>query len=390
MNWIVERMKPNSIVPALLYVTDIAGLVKGASENKGLGNEFLSHISAVDAIFHLVRLFPDPATGRRIEHVENSIDPVRDMEIISQELLYKDMQKVKARLDKQAKVATRSGDALKKKQLESFEKAYVFMQKGLDIREGVWEDADVEALNELGLLTAKPVVYLLNTSADDFLRASSPELERVRSWIAKRSPGATSILFSGDWESDLQLVEPEDKMSYIQDALADVPGHMVAPDTGIKPNSIECIDPIVNEEEKRIARALVHIDNGEGNGGSLDNWSDLLNAALRKAMREYTMLPAIITSGYKALGLIHYFTAGEQEVRAWSLLAGSTAPQAAGLIHSDIEKNFVCAEVMAFNDLRAHGSEQEVKKAGKLKTQGKTYAVQDGDVILFKHSAGKK
>ena len=248
MTWLKHSVKPERVTPALLSITDIAGLgpsppclsrpdplpapvcvpalshplsgnpflpsfrpcsVRGASEGKGLGNEFLSHVSAVDAIFHLVRVFPNPETpgaGRTIEHVEGSVDPTRDMDIIARELVLKDVQRVKERHDKAAKLASRAPAGPHAAHAATLKKALDYLAKDVFIAEGDWTPADAEVLSELGLITAKPMVYLLNATAEDFLKGSNKWLGPVREWIARRSPGAPSLLFSGDWEADVRAV----------------------------------------------------------------------------------------------------------------------------------------------------------------------------------------
>lgn len=321
---LIEMYKPKYTIPALLTIHDIAGLVRGASEGKGLGNAFLSHISAVDAIFHICRAFRD----KDIEHVEASVDPVRDLQIISDELIAKDLALVKKNYEDVKRMIDLGRDKSKERiaELATLTKAKECLEAGTDIREYGWINDDIEVLNKLQLLTAKPIVYLINISKKDFLRRSNKYLEDITEWIKKRSPDAPMIPLSVTFEQDWLEMSAEDRAAYKNPEDADI--------------------PVVS------------------------------------------MLPRLITTGYHALSLIHYFTCGPQEVRAWSIKKGTLAPAAASVIHTDIGKNFIMADIIQFDDLVALGSETEVKKAGKLGQRGKEYEIQDGEIIHFKHNAG--
>lgn len=321
-DFLCDFYKPKSKVPSVLTVTDIAGLVKGASEGKGLGNAFLSHIAAVDGIYHLVRAFKDDT----IEHVEGEVDPVRDLTIISEELLLKDKEVLDKNIESIQKILGRGQDKTKKAELETLMKVKEWVESKKDVREGEWSGKDVEVLNRVQLLSAKPVVYLVNLSKPDFIAKKNKWLKPIADWVAARSPGAPIIPFSGMFEAEYADMTEEVRKKIFEESKAQ------------------------------------------------------------------TMLPKIIITGYSALDLTHFFTSGEDEVRAWTIRRNLKAPQAAGVIHTDFERGFIAAEVMAFDDFKACGSEAAVKAAGKYKTQGKLYDVQDGDICYFKFnvSGGKQ
>nr|WCZ58676.1 Obg-like ATPase 1 [Seculamonas ecuadoriensis] len=319
-DWLVEHFKPASVVPAFLNVTDIAGLVRGAAEGEGLGNAFLSHIQAVDGIIHLVRGFDDPD----VVHVENSVDPIRDLEIIHGELLAKDIAYVNTRFAQLENVIAKGIDKSKKAEFEIVTKIRDFLvNEGKEIRMGTWSPLEIEVLNTMQLLTAKTAVYLVNISKEDFLRQKNKWLPKVKAWVDERTSEPV-IPFSAAFEA----------------AIFDMP-----------------------EDEK---------------------------AAYLTENKVKSMLPHIIKSVYHSLNLIHFFTAGEDEVRAWTIRDGSKAPQAAGRIHTDFERGFICAEVMAFDDLKELGSIGAVKAGGKLKQQGRNYDVVDGDIIEFRFNVAPK
>ncbi|KAJ4851352.1 Obg-like ATPase 1 [Turnera subulata] len=356
--WLCKLYKPKSEVAAYLEIHDIAGLVKGAHQGQGLGNNFLSHIRAVDGIFHVLRAFDDPD----IVHVEDTVDPVRDLEIITAELRLKDIEFMERKIEDLEKSMKRSNDKQLKIEHELCEKVVflvvwvmrispceikfavrkflllsefgcydlqvkAWLQEEKDVRFGDWKAADIEILNTFQLLTAKPVVYLVNMNEKDYQRKKNKYLPKIHAWVQEHG-GEIIIPFSGVLESNLaDMEEPEEAAKYC--------------------------------EENKVQSAL----------------------------------PKIIKTGFSAINLIYFFTAGPDEVRCWQIRRQSKAPQAAGTIHTDFEKGFICAEVMKFEDLKELGSEAAVKAAGKYRQEGKTYVVHDGDIIFFKFNVsggGKK
>uniref|UniRef100_A0A7S3PRC8 Obg-like ATPase 1 n=1 Tax=Aplanochytrium stocchinoi TaxID=215587 RepID=A0A7S3PRC8_9STRA len=320
-NYLVGLYKPKSVVPAQLSVTDIAGLVRGAAEGAGLGNAFLSHISAVDGIFHVCRAFD----SKKVTHVEESVDPTRDLLIIHDELRLKDIEAVKKYVEANAKnVARGIGGKEKKFEFEVMQKVLEHLEAGKDVRSGVWDAKEVEIINNQYFLTAKPMVYLANVSTKSFIAKGNKYLEKIAEFIKNRGNNDILIPFSVTFEE-----------------------------------------------------ALIE---AEANGGAEGKKKFLQEAG--KGMR--SMIPKIIKVGYDALNLMYFFTAGADEVRAWSVRRGTLAPKAAGVIHTDFEKGFIMAEVMKFEDLQELGSEAEVKAAGKMLQKGKNYEFEDGIIVHFK------
>jgi len=319
-DWLVQHHKPASKVPAFLNITDIAGLVKGASEGQGLGNAFLSHIKACDAMFHLCRTFEDPD----ITHVEGDVDPVRDLDIINEELRLKDIEGFDKVYDEVERKFCRGGDKTFKNEYEILCKIKkILIEEKKHLRFGDWNQNDIEVLNKHLFITAKPMIYLVNLSEKDFIRKKNKWLPKIKEYVDKNDPGATIIPISGAFEQKLMEMESEeDKKAYIEET--------------------KC------------------------------------TSSLNK----------IVVQGYKALQLQYFFTAGPDEVKAWTIQKGSKAPQAAGRIHTDFEKGFIMAEVMKFDEYKEHGSEAGVKSAGGYRQQGKNYTVMDGDIIFFKFNAG--
>jgi len=319
-DWLVAHHKPASKVPAFLNITDIAGLVKGASEGQGLGNAFLSHIKACDAMFHLCRTFEDS----EITHVEGEVDPVRDLDIINEELRLKDIEQFDKVFEEVERKYCRGGEKKLKADYEILCKIKkVLIEEGKHIRFGDWNAADIEVLNKHLFITSKPMIYLVNLSEKDFIRKKNKWLPKIKEYVDKNDPGAMIIPISGAFEQKLLEFESEE-------------------------------DRKVYEAETKCTSSL----------------------------------SKVIVQGYKALQLCYFFTAGPDEVKAWTILKGSKAPQAAGRIHTDFEKGFIMAEVMKFADYKEHGSEAGVKAAGGYRQQGKNYVVEDGDIIFFKFNAG--
>lgn len=321
-DWLCEHWQPASRMPAYLNITDIAGLVKGANEGQGLGNAFLSHISACDALYHLTRSFEDDD----ITHVEGDVNPVRDLEIIASELRLKDLSRAQEMLDKVTRAA-RGGDKKLKDEQEWITHIHKVLSEGRDIRHEEWSAHEVDYLNEKLFLTAKPVIYLVNLSKPDYCRKKNKWLAKIKAWVDEHDKGAIIIPYSADMELDLARMKDDEaaRKKYIDEAGAP------------------------------------------------------------------SALPKIIKTGYQALNLQYFFTAGKDEVRAWTIQKGTKAPQAAGKIHKDFELGFIMAEVMSFDDYKELGSENACKAGGKYRQQGRGYTVLDGDIIFFKfNTAGLK
>lgn len=315
--FLVDYWKPASKVPAFLNVVDIAGLVRGASEGQGLGNAFLSHIRECDGIFHMIRVFDD----EEITHVDGDVNPVRDIETILEELRLKDVQYTKDRLEGLQR-QVKGGDKAKKQEFEVLTKVSEKLNEGKHVRMLEWTDVEIEELNKHLLITAKPLIYLVNMSEKDFIRKKNKWLVKIKEYLDVHDKYAKVILFSGVLEYKIFEMAEDEKKTFLEE------------------NKIE--------------------------------------SALEK----------IIVNGYKALNLIYYFTAGEDEVKAWPVQIGTKAPQAAGKIHTDFEAGFIMAEVMRFEDFKESGSESAAKASGKYRQQGKNYIVEDGDIIFFKFNAG--
>lgn len=303
-----EMFKPKSKVPGTLTIFDIAGLVANAHKGEGLGNAFLSNIQAVDGLFHMVRAFD----SSEIVHTEGEVDPIRDMETISSELSFKDLDACERKMADLQKVINRSNDDFSKKEMEVLVKVKEVLEKGRWVKDEDWAPREVEILNGHLFFTAKPVVYLVNMSKDNYLSKKNKWLLKIKDWVDKKCPG-TIIPFSVEFEQAWEKKEVE--------------------------------------------------------GASA--------------------MDKIIKTGYGVLNLIHFFTGGEDEVKCWTILNGTKAPGAAGTIHSDFEKGFICAEVMKYTDFVALGNENAVKAAGKYKQHGKEYVVEDGDIIFFKFNPPK-
>lgn len=308
---LADLYQPKQVTPTTIEFYDIAGLVKGASQGEGLGNQFLSHIGEVEAILHVVRCFDDPD----IVHVSGQVDPLTDIEVIDTELGLKDLESISNRYDKTEKLA-RSGDKEAREKMPVYEKVKKALEEGKLLRRLGLSKEEKKLLYDLPFLTLKPVLYCANVAESD-LPDGGPFAQRVKDFAKKE--GAESVVISGQVESEL-------------------------------------ID-LSDEEQKEFLKAMNLQEPG---------------------------LYALIRSGYKLLGLITFFTAGEKEVRAWTVRGGAKAPEAAGQIHSDFERGFIRAEVMNYADLIRLGSSAAVKEKGLLRIEGKEYTTADGDVMLFR------
>lgn len=306
--------KTQTIIPAAIEFVDIAGLVKGAAQGEGLGNKFLSHIREVDAIVQVVRCFED----ENIHHVAGSIDPVRDIETITTELVIADLEAVQKKMERISKDAKR-GDKAAIAEMEVLKKFEPHLNQN---KPGILlELTPEEKVISKGvyLLTDKPTIFAANVRETDLASAdANPYVQKVRDY-AKTHHACETVVISAQIESDLIDLSPEEAQQFL--------------------------------------RELGVSESGVG---------------------------ALIRSTYHLLGLRTYFTAGEKEVRAWTIHAGDTAPKAAGVIHSDFERGFIKAETVAYDDLVKCGSIAAAREKGLYRMEGKEYVVKDGDVLLFK------
>ncbi len=309
---LADLVKTRNKVPTQMEFVDIAGLVKGASQGEGLGNQFLGHIRQVDALLHVVRCFEDD----NIVHVDGAVDPIRDMEVISMELVMADMDTVAKRL-KKASSQAKSGDKKFIAEAAFLDDLLSLLDQGKPARVfEVTTDLQQEVLRDLCLLTTKPVLYVANVSEED-VATGNAFVERLEE--AARVEGASLVTIAGAIEQELSVLEPEEQQEFLADMGMEEPG-----------------------------------------------------------------LNRLIHAGYDLLGLITFFTVGEKETRAWTITRGTTAPGAAGKIHSDFERGFIRAEVIAYDEYVSCGSEPAAREKGVMRSEGKDYVVQDGDCILFR------
>jgi GTP-binding protein YchF len=312
LNKLSELVNPQKIIPTTIEIVDIAGLVKGASKGEGLGNKFLGNIRETDAIIHVLRCFDDD----NVTHVDGSVDPVRDKEIIDIELQLKDLETVQKRAESLNRAA-KAGDKTAQKQLTLLEKYTTALESGKSARTVEVDDTDLPFSKELQLLTNKPILYVCNVD-EGSVAEGNHYVEQVRE--AVKDENAEILIIGAAIEADIAELETyEERQEFLQDLGLEEPG-----------------------------------------------------------------VSKLIKAAYDLLNLRTYFTAGEKEVRAWTIRKGFTAPQAAGVIHTDFEKGFIRAEVIKFDDYVSLGSEAAVKDAGKLGVEGKEYIVEDGDVMHFR------
>ncbi|MFB6318529.1 redox-regulated ATPase YchF [Saccharicrinis sp. FJH54] len=313
LNRLAELVKPKQIVPATVEIVDIAGLVKGASKGEGLGNKFLANIRETDAIIHVLRCFDND----NIVHVDGSINPVRDKEVIDTELQLKDLETVENRLQKTEKIAKVGKDADAKRLVEVLKRYQSALLEGKSARTVELSDPEKAVVKDLYLLTTKPVLYVCNVD-ETAVKTGNKYVEDIKE--AVKDENAEVMLIAAATESDIaELEDYEERKMFLDDLGLDEPG-----------------------------------------------------------------VSKLIKKAYSLLNLKTYFTAGVQEVRAWTFHNGDKAPQAAGVIHSDFEKGFIRAEVIKYEDYVSLGSEAACKEKGKMAIEGKDYVVQDGDVMHFR------
>ena len=309
-----ELVRPKKKVPAVVEFVDIAGLVRGASQGEGLGNQFLSHIREVDAIVHVIRCFEDPD----VVHVMGPVDPVRDHDVITSELALADLSVVERRLEKTRKTA-RAGDKAAQLELVVLERVLSELDAGRGAREAGETDDAVRFLRQLGLLTAKPILYAANVNEDDLAAGGGAWIGRLRAAVQSHHEEAEIVPFSAKFEAELAELSGEERAEYLASAGVREPG-----------------------------------------------------------------LDRLIHAGYHLLGLQTFFTVGENEVRAWTMARGGTAFDAAGEIHSDFQRGFIRAETVAYDEFVRVGSYKTAREQGLVRSEGRDYVVQDGDILLFR------
>jgi GTP-binding protein YchF len=301
-------------VHAVVQFVDIAGLVKGASEGEGLGNQFLNNIRETDAVVHVIRCFDDPD----VVHVMGSVDPVRDREVINLELALSDLVIVEKRLERVRKTA-RSGDKDAQAELALLEKIQETLSQGLPARVVDATEEERRLMTSFNLLTDKPVLYLANVAETDLPVGDNEHVRALRKAVAESGEPAEVIAVSSKIESELAELNDEERVEFLGSLGLSEPG-----------------------------------------------------------------LHLLIRAGYRLLGLQTYFTAGEKEVRAWTIPVGARAPEAAGVIHSDFERGFIRAETVAWDDFEKVGSVKAARDQGMMRSEGKEYVVKDGDILLFR------
>lgn len=302
------------VLPASVRFVDIAGLVKGAAQGEGLGNKFLSHIRQVDAVAQVIRCFNDP----NITHVEGSIDPLRDIEIINTELCLADLESVEKRLERSQKLV-KSGDKKAKAEADLLARIKAVLGEALPARRVEMTEDELAIVKDLNLLTLKPILYVANVAEDEVATAEAENayVQKVKAYAQEERAGV--VVVSAKVESEIAELDGDDAKEFLAELGLDQSG-----------------------------------------------------------------LDKLIKASFKLLGLITFLTAGVQEVRAWTITEGTKAPAAGGKIHSDIERGFIRAEIVGYDDLVAAGSEKAAKEKGQVRLEGKEYVMKDGDVTYFR------
>jgi len=309
-----DLVKPEKVTPAAVEFVDIAGLVKGASQGEGLGNQFLANVRETDAIVHVVRAFEDDD----VLHVMGNVDPVRDREVIEFELALADLAVVEKRLDR-VRRASKTGDKDALAELGPLERANASLTEGRALWHAGLTENDQRVLAPLSLLTLKPILYAANVTDAELAGEEGPHIRALRKAVADSGEHAEVVPFSAKIEAELAELPAEDRAGFLESLGLDSAG-----------------------------------------------------------------LDRLIRAGYHLLGLQTYFTAGEQEVRAWTIHRGDTAPVAAGVIHTDFERGFIRAETVGYGEFVTNAGWKGAREKGVVRSEGKEYVVNDGDVMLFR------
>ncbi len=313
---LAELLKPKPAVPATVEFVDIAGLVKGASHGEGLGNQFLGHIRAVDAVVHVIRCFEDPD----VSHVMGSVDPRRDHDVVVTELALADVEVVERRLQKLSK-SGQSGETEQPEEPPLLERVVVALNAGHGARDVVHDPFELKIIRQLGILTAKPMLYAANVVEEDLSGGGGggTGVEELRAAVQEHDEDAEVVVFSARFEEELGELDPAERAEFLAGAGVSEPG-----------------------------------------------------------------LDRLIRAGYRLLNIETFYTIGENEVRAWTLPARSTAYEAAGAIHTDVQRGFIRAETIPVDDFLRVGAYKAAREQGMIRSEGREYIVQDGDILLFR------
>jgi GTP-binding protein YchF len=304
-----DLIKSEKVIPATVEIVDVPGLAKGSSEGEGVGNKFLADLQQTDALIHVLRCFDD----ENLAHIEGTIDPVRDLEIVDFELQVRDLDLVSRKIERLQKLARASGDAKTKKEIQSLEVYKAHLENFGNARTAPVGEDEAEIIRDIQLLTAKPVIYVCNVDDTSAIKGND-YVKAVQEYLAEHDEKA--LIIAGELEAEIAELDKEDQKDFLEDAGLEEPG--------------------VNK---------------------------------------------LVRGAYDILNLQSFFTAGPKEVRAWTIKLATKAPQSSGVIHSDLERGFIRAEVMKYEDFIELGSEQAVKDAGKFHVEGKNYVVEDGDIM---------
>ncbi|MEM7542062.1 MAG: redox-regulated ATPase YchF [Pseudomonadota bacterium] len=311
---IADIVQPAEVIPAAMEFVDIAGLVAGASEGEGLGNQFLGHIRETSAIAHVVRCFEDD----NVVHVSGQVSPLSDVEVIDTELALADLDSL-SRAAERAQKTAKAGDKEARERLEIVTAVADALSNGTAVRNQILEEPASAVIQELNLLTAKPVLYVANVAENEAQGESENNALSAQLLEYAGSQGAQCVVISAALEAEIAILSNEEQDEFLEALGLDEPG-----------------------------------------------------------------LHRFIRAGYQLLGLQNYFTAGPKECRAWTIVKGVTAPAAAGVIHTDFERGFIRAEVIAYDDFLSCEGETGAREAGKLRVEGKEYVMDDGDVVHFR------
>ena len=308
-----EMYIPERTIPTTYEFTDIAGLVKGASNGEGLGNKFLSHIREVDAVVEVVRCFD----SKDIIHVDGSVDPIRDIEVINVELVMSDLEIVDNRISRIGKKADMTKDKTELLEINTLRKIKGNLEQNIPVRKIDLTDEELDVIKSFNLITQKPIIYVANVSEEDIVNGGNDYYKTVCDYA--KDENSEVVMICAKIESELSELNDDDKQEFLKEL-------------GIEESGLD----------------------------------------------------QLIKKTYSLLGLATFFTVGSDEVKAWTFRKGMSAPQCAGIIHSDFERGFIRAEVMSFDDLVKYGSSLEVKENGKMRLEGKEYLMQDGDICYFR------
>jgi len=382
-----EIFQPKSKKPATLTIVDVSGMGTGSTK-EGLGNAFMAHMREVDALYHVLRAYEEENSDSN----DSDVNPLRDIEIVAMDMVNKDKEIIERKFEELDKQIHKTKDKKDIREKEILMKVKEELEKKKWIKDCTWNNEEIEVLNDHMFLTAKPIIYLVNLSPEDYKRKKNKWLPKLVDWVKKNVDGPI-VPFSAVLEDQLIAENPNSGTEFIPSPSKEEAKKVekpVEPPKETKQETKQQTNQLEKKGQETEKPPQEEKKKDEKKEEKKEEKTKEEKKVEKKEEKTISAIPKLIKFGYKCLGLVPYFTVGPDECKAWTIREGWKAPQAAAVIHSDLEKAFIGVEVMKYDDFMRTRSVDVLKKEGKYRQHGKDYTVEDGDICEFKANAVKK